>query len=135
SVLHPVGGISPAHCARWLALGTPGAAALGEALHRETNGNPFFVGELVRLLADEEDLAEDWEALRVPHGVREVIARRLDRLGAACRATLAVAALVGDRIEAGLLAGLLRRTPLARPLQHPPRGTHLLGRAVRPPRA
>src|SRR5262249_44449924 len=115
----PVGGLSPAHCTRWLALlGTPGAATLGEALHRETNGNPFFVGELVRLLADEEDLAEDWEALRVPHGVREVIARRLHRLGAACRATLAVAALVGDRIESGLPAALPGRTPLADHLGH-----------------
>ena len=33
------------------------AAALGEALHRETNGNPFFVGEIVHLLAAEEDRA------------------------------------------------------------------------------
>src|SRR5262249_21314481 len=111
----PGGGLAPAHCARWLALlGTPGdAAALGEALHRETNGNPFFVGELVRLLTDEERLAEDWDALRVPHGVREVIARRLDRLGAGCRATLGAAALVGDTIEAGLLADILGDTPPA----------------------
>src|SRR5262245_14596185 len=130
----PVGGLSPAHCARWLALGTPGAAALGEALHRETNGNPFFVGELVRLLADEEDLAEDWEALRVPHGVREVIARRLDRLGAACRATLAVAALVGDRIEAGLLADILGDTPLADHLEHAVRDKILVERVGRPGR-
>jgi AAA ATPase domain len=115
-----IGGLSPADCARWLAvLRPPGAAAaLGKALHRETNGNPFFLGELVRLLADEEDLAEGWDALRVPHGVREVIARRLDRLGAACRATLAVAALVGDTIEAGLLSDILGDTPLADHLEH-----------------
>src|SRR5262249_34996070 len=40
-----VGGLSPADCARWLAvLRPPGAAAaLGGALHRETHGNPSIV--------------------------------------------------------------------------------------------
>src|SRR5262249_17151408 len=115
-----VGGLSPADCARWLAvLRPPGApAALGEALHRETNGNPFFLGELVRLLADEEDLEGGWGTLRVPHGVREVIGRRLDRLGVACPARLAVAALVGDTMEAGLLADILGDTPLTDHLEH-----------------
>jgi AAA ATPase domain len=99
-----VRGLSPADCARWIALtGAQGdAAALGEALHRETNGNPFFVSELIHLLADEDDLGTGWAAPRVPHGVRELIARRLDRLGDDCRATLAVAALFGDTIDAGM---------------------------------
>src|SRR5262249_40638945 len=115
--------------------GTPGdAAALGEALHRETNGNPFFVGELVRLLADEEGLAEDWDALRVPHGVREVIARRLDRLGASCRATLGVAALVGDTSEAGLRADILGDTPPADHLEQAVRDKILVEADGRPGR-
>ena len=104
-----VGGLPPAHCAHWIAsIGTRGdAAALGEALYRETNGNPLFVGELVQLLAVEPDLASGWDRLRVPHGVHEVIARRLDRLGPECRATLATAALLGDSFDGTVLAGVL----------------------------
>ena len=54
-----LGGLSPAHCARWVSLaGVQGdAEALGEALHRETNGNPFFLGEIVHLLATEDESA------------------------------------------------------------------------------
>src|SRR5262245_53383268 len=98
-----VGGLSPADCARWIALtGTRGdSRALGEALHRETNGNPFFVGEIVQLLAGEEDHRTAWEA-HVPHGVRQVVARRLARLGDDGRATLAVAALCGQSFDAGM---------------------------------
>ena len=103
-------GLSPAHCARWIALaGLRGdAAALGEVLHRETNGNPFFVGEVVHLMA-----GEDAPGIAVPHGVREVISRRLDRLGDDCRRTLAVAALCGDTIEARLLSQVLDGLPTA----------------------
>jgi hypothetical protein len=104
-----IGGLTPAHCARWIALaGVRGdAEALGTALHRETNGNPFFVGEIVHLLAGDDDLAADEDLQCVPSGVREVIARRLERLGADCRTTLAVAALAGDTIDAGIVGEVL----------------------------
>jgi hypothetical protein len=129
-----LGGLSPAHCARWLPLlaARGDAAALGKALHRETNGNPFFLGEIVRLLAGEQELARDWDALRVPQGVREVIARRLDRLGTGCRATLAVAALVGDTIDVPLLAEILGDVPLADHLEHAVRDKILVESDGRP---
>src|SRR5262245_11704998 len=100
-------GLSAAHCARWVDLaGVPGdAVALGESLHRETNGNPFFLGEIVRLLASEGGL--DTDSRRIPHGVREIVSRRVDRLGDECRGTLAVAALLGDTIDASILRQVL----------------------------
>ncbi len=96
-------GLGPEHCARWLASAGAHAdvAGLADALHRETNGNPFFVGEIVQLLIAEETLRT------VPSGVREVIARRLARLGEICRDTLAVAALLGDTIDVGVLAEVM----------------------------
>jgi hypothetical protein len=108
-------GLSPAHCARWITLtGVQGdTTTLGEALHRETNGNPFFVGEVVHLLAGEDNLEAGFDVQRVPQGVREVVGHRLDRLGDDCRTALAVAALFGDTIEAGTLAHLLGDVPLA----------------------
>ena len=47
-----------------------------EAIHEQTGGNPFFIGEVVRLMAAEGRLGED-EARRqvaIPQGVREVSA-------------------------------------------------------------
>ena len=55
--------------------------ALVDAIRRETEGNPLFVGEVVRLLAAEGSLAtvdvDSLWALGIPQGVREVIGRRL----------------------------------------------------------
>ena len=129
-----VGGLSAPHCARWIALaGAQGdAVALGEALHRETNGNPFFVGELVHLLAAEENFGTGWDVERVPHGVREVIARRLDRLGDDCRVSLAVAALFGDTVDAGMLADILGDVPLADHLERAVRDRVLVEGEGRP---
>ena len=131
-----VGGLSPAHCARWVTLtGAHGdAAALGEALHRETNGNPFFVGEIVHLMAGEEHLGAGRQAQRVPQGVREVIARRLDRLGDDCRVSLAVAALFGDTVDASMLAEILGDTPLADHLERAMRDRILVEDEGRPGR-
>ena len=49
------------------------------ALHEETEGNPLFVGEIVRLLAVEGGRSESAAEFRVaiPESIREVIGRRL----------------------------------------------------------
>jgi DNA-binding SARP family transcriptional activator len=78
---------------------------LVEAIYDETRGNPLFVGEVVRLLAQEGLLTGgrgDVERLGVPQGVREVIGRRLDRLSDRCRQILTLAAALGR--EFGLVA-------------------------------
>jgi hypothetical protein len=110
-----VSGLSPAQCARWIALAEPrgDAAALGETLHRETNGNPFFVGEIVRFRAAGQELATGRDAQRVPPAVREVVGHRLERLGDACRVSLSVAALFGEAVDAGMLADVLGDVPVA----------------------
>ncbi len=118
-----LGGISAEHCAEWIVrAGAPGdAAALGEALHRETNGNPFFIGEIIQLLEAERDLWADANARRVPSGAREVIARRLSRLGDDCCAVLGAAAILGDTIDPGILADVLGDTS---PADHLARAVH-----------
>jgi len=55
-----------------------------EAVHRQTEGNPLFVTEVVRLLVQEGELTQESGArdswnVRIPEGVREVIGRRLDQ--------------------------------------------------------
>jgi DNA-binding SARP family transcriptional activator len=79
--------------------------ALSSAIHEVTSGNPLFVSELVRLLAAEDRLNElqDGDALALPRGVDQVIARRLERLSEPCRATLALAAVIGRDFDVDLL--------------------------------
>jgi hypothetical protein len=82
--------------------GTTGRApslALVAAVHRETEGNPLFVTEVVRLLEAEGRLAHPEDAFAgtiiIPQAVREVIGRRLSRLSPACNRVLTLAAVIG----------------------------------------
>ena len=82
----------------------PGLAA---AVHEQTEGNPFFLGEVVRLLASEKRLDPgargDWQ-LAIPQGVREVVGRRLDRLPEESNSVLAQAAAMGREFDVEVLA-------------------------------
>jgi tetratricopeptide (TPR) repeat protein len=85
----------------------PSAPAV-DAMLRDTGGNPFFVGEVVRLLASEAHLerltADVAEPLGVPPSVREVIGQRLDRLSAGARDLLQMGATIGTEMPIALLA-------------------------------
>jgi DNA-binding SARP family transcriptional activator len=80
------------------------------AIHHRTEGNPLFVGEVVRLLSSEGQLTQFTEAasetLPIPPGVREVIGRRLRLLTEDSRRILALAAVLGREFEFGALAHL-----------------------------
>jgi class 3 adenylate cyclase/tetratricopeptide (TPR) repeat protein len=73
-------------------------AGLTDAVYEETEGNPFFVAEIVRLLASDGRLdaarAGRW-SLTIPQGVREVIGRRLEHLTDVANEVLTVAAVCG----------------------------------------
>ena len=75
--------------------GTRPSEELATALYRETEGNPLFVGELVRLLASEGGWRRPRAAtaLSIPQGVREVIDHRLRRLSEDCKRLLSVASV------------------------------------------
>lgn len=87
--------------------------AFARTVWAETEGNPFFVGEVLRHLAEtgavvrragrwrvSQSLAE----LGIPEGVREVIGRRLSRLPESTSGLLAVAAVIGRDFDVDLLA-------------------------------
>ncbi len=78
-------------------------------LHERSEGNPFFLLELVRFLARDDDIpGEKWtrEAPTVPDGVRTIIGKRLNRLSPACERMLGVAAVVGRTFPPSLVAQL-----------------------------
>jgi transcriptional regulator with XRE-family HTH domain/tetratricopeptide (TPR) repeat protein len=84
----PLVGLAEADVAM-LIQGTAGITPherLVQAIQRETDGNPLFVSELVRLLAAEGKLADNQDPrsihLTIPAGIRDAIGRRLQRLSA-----------------------------------------------------
>ena len=75
----------------------------GEAMHRETEGNPFFIEEVVKSLVEQGQIYRvdgEWQRdsvsdLAIPQSVKSAIGRRLDRLEEGCAAVLHVAAVLG----------------------------------------
>jgi DNA-binding SARP family transcriptional activator/DNA polymerase III delta prime subunit len=86
--------------------------ALARDLAAESGGNPFFVCELLRHVSDRRVVSETAGAsggnLALPQSVREVVLRRVDRLGEGCRRALGCAAVIGSRFDFDLLARTLR---------------------------
>jgi len=73
-------------------------------LHERSDGNPFFLCELVRWLV--EDHALDAERpTGLPEGVREAIGRRLDTLSAECNYALSLASVIGREFDVPVLCG------------------------------
>ena len=80
------------------------AADFVARVFEETEGNPFFLGEIVNLLTEEGRLDDSVSDIPLPDGVREALGRRLDRLSAEANELLAVASVVGREFAYGTLA-------------------------------
>ncbi len=103
---------------RHLAGTDPSLDGLDEPIHERTQGNPFFIEELVRELAECGHLEGERGAYRlvgpiddhgVPVTVQAVLAARIDRLAPQAKQLLQVASVVGKEISdeaLGLTAGL-----------------------------
>ena len=91
--------------------GHPVPAGLIAAIHRQTEGNPFYVGEVVRHLIEGSYLGKGSaaplpESVMVPEGVREAIGQRLNRLSERSNALLAHAAVLGREFAIAELLAL-----------------------------
>jgi class 3 adenylate cyclase/tetratricopeptide (TPR) repeat protein len=86
------------------------------SLHEETQGNPFFLEEVVRHL-EQQGICDDPERLAgvhvaveelgVPARVRELVGRRARRLEPATQASLSAAAVIGSEFDRAVLADVL----------------------------
>ncbi|MCH8988136.1 MAG: AAA family ATPase [Chloroflexi bacterium] len=74
-----------------------------QAIYGHTEGNPFFMTEIIRLLG-KRHLAPG--QLEIPQSVLEVIGQRLNRLSTECEGILTTAAVIGRQFDFKLL-GLL----------------------------
>jgi adenylate cyclase len=98
----------------------PSLDGLDEPIHARTQGNPFFIEEIVRELAEAGHLegerggyrlARPIEGAQVPVTVQAVLAARIDRLDPAAKQLLQVASVVGKEVGSralGMTAGLDR---------------------------
>ncbi|HEX7104067.1 MAG TPA: AAA family ATPase [Nitrolancea sp.] len=90
--------------------GRPLPENLVATLYERTNGNPFFLREVVQLLAEdvlEGDLSDlsRWGTV-VPLGVREAVTLRLSRLSDDARRVLIDAAVIGSEFGLELLSAV-----------------------------
>ncbi len=95
-------------------------AMLGEAGHREdilrllkneTEGNVYFLIEVIRALAEEAGNLEQIEGMDLPStvaagGISEVLSRRLDRVPREAYGLLQIAALAGREVDLEIVAKL-----------------------------
>jgi len=95
--------------------GDDASPELGRVVYEGTEGNAFFVVEVLRHLAESGAIGTgaDGEAgfgrLAVPDGVKDVVAQRVRRLGPATHRLLVTASVLGREFELRVLQGL---TPL-----------------------
>ncbi|MFI5271637.1 MAG: AAA family ATPase [Ktedonobacterales bacterium] len=92
-------------------LPRPPYRGLAEAVYALTEGNPFFIEEVLRVLVADGDIyyaGGKWDRkpldeLRIPRSVHDAVQRRSQRVSASARGVLALAAVLGQRFEFALL--------------------------------
>ena len=95
--------------------------ALAHALRRETDGNPFFVAELLRHLAESGVIAQDasgrysltsdLDELALPQSIRDVIGQRVARLGPDVHRILSTASVIGRTFDLEVLGAVAGTDP------------------------
>ena len=107
-----LGGLSERELAEYVELTASEIATpeLVAALREETEGNPLFIGEIVRLLSVEgvRSASNADVRLAIPDSVRDVIARRLTHLSEECNRALVLASVIGREIALDALALVAR---------------------------
>jgi len=81
-----------------------------EAIHRQTEGNPLFVQEVLRYLVEEGVVIREGgrylladAGAGIPEGLRDVVGRRLSRLSERANQVLSVAAVIGREFRMDVL--------------------------------
>jgi len=116
--LKPLGPDDSRELLRDLAGADPSLDGLGDLVHERTAGNPFFIEEIVRGLAESGHLAGERGAYRlarpvedagVPASVQTVLAARIDRLGPTAKHLLQAASVTSKEFSErslGMVSGL-----------------------------
>jgi class 3 adenylate cyclase/tetratricopeptide (TPR) repeat protein len=120
--LQPLGPNDTRELLRDLAGEDPSLDGLSELIHERTAGNPFFIEEIVRELAEDGTLEGERGAYRlvravadtvVPASVQTVLAARIDRLDPSAKRLLQAASVAGKEIGERTLARIAGEDPAA----------------------
>ena len=94
-------------------MGQENRWVFAEGVHRQTEGNPLFVQEVLRYLLEEGHISrqegrwrrtgEEAPEMNIPEGLRDVIGKRLARLGEGSNRALATAAVIGREFRLDVL--------------------------------
>jgi len=116
-----LGRLAPAEVAAMLraifGLAGPAPADFLHAMYTLTDGNPFFIEEVLKAMSvTDAILSADgtWQRrpddeLRIPRSIQDAVRRRVDLLGADARRLLVLAAIAGRRFDFDLLQTLAER--------------------------
>lgn len=102
----PLKGIERTEVEKMIAdrLDADAAGALAETVLAKTDGNPYFVHEVVELIAQDPDqYMSGAGSLAIPQGVRQAVGERLGVLSGTADAALSVAAVIGFAFDLDLL--------------------------------
>ena len=99
----------------------PSVTSLGATITERASGNPFFVEEMVRDLAERSVLqgqpgaylsSRETTDADVPATLQATIGARIDRLDSAAKRTLTAASVIGSRFDTDLLGRLVDHTDI-----------------------
>ena len=88
------------------AAGVEPSRELVRRVFEETEGNPFFLSEVVNLMAQEGTLGASASDVAIPEGVRQALGRRLDRLSSEANSLLTTLAVAGREFDHALVRAL-----------------------------
>lgn len=108
-----------------------------ENVFEESEGNPYFLLEIIRMLVEEEHLIKengiwrevgDVEEARIPSRVYDVVSRRLDRLISEQRDLLECSSVVGEEFESSVVGEVteMNRMKLLKNLNKIEKNHHLI---------
>lgn len=111
--------------------------AFYESIQSETEGNPFFVVETLKLLKmegaiEKKDgryrLKEQYDLLSIPKSIHDIVMRRIDRLKEDEREILEIGAVEGESFHSGTIGSCLElsRIRLLKKLQSLERDHHII---------
>ena len=90
---------------------------LAELVHRQTDGNPLFVHQLLRFVIDEalveprngalRRVGEETLVGRIPEGLRDAVGKRVSRLTENTNRVLSVASVIGREFQVEVLSRVL----------------------------
>ncbi len=97
----------------------PNGERLARFLHHETDGNPFFVSEMLRHLSETGTFFQDadgqWQSrddvttMELPTSIRQVVRARVERLGEESSRLLSLAAMIGREFDLDVLSAASER--------------------------